>query len=82
VNASSHGYFLAGTGAFPDPVAFKLGNARKHGHDQLASVTNSVGPGFGQRLKAGASLAYGFPLYFPFSEATPTSISARHRTTF
>jgi hypothetical protein len=60
VNPPPSGRLPAGAGAFPDQVAFKLGNSRKHGHDQLASVTSSVGPGFGQRLKAGASLAYGF----------------------
>jgi hypothetical protein len=46
-----------------DQVAFKIGNPRKDGHDQLASVTSSVGPGFGQRLEAGTSLAYLFHWY-------------------
>jgi hypothetical protein len=60
VNPPPSGHLAASAGAFPDQVSFKLGNACKLGHDQLASVTSSVGPGFGQRLKAGASLAYGF----------------------
>ena len=47
VNPPPSSRLTAGTGAFPDQVAFELGDARKHGHDQLASVTSSVGPGFG-----------------------------------
>ena len=47
------GRLPASAGAFPDQVVFKLGNACKHGHDQLASVTGSVGPGFGLVLSQG-----------------------------
>jgi hypothetical protein len=42
-----------GTGAFADQAPFKLGDARKHGHDQLASSSCGVGPGLGHWLKAG-----------------------------
>jgi hypothetical protein len=54
------GHVAAGLGAFPDEVAFKLGDPRKHGHDQLAGMSCRISLGFGQRLKAGADLANGF----------------------
>jgi hypothetical protein len=45
VNPPPSGRLPASAGGFPDQVVFKLGDARKHGHDQLASVTSSVGLG-------------------------------------
>ena len=40
--APPSGRLPASAGTFPDQVAFKLSNACKHGHDQLASVTSGL----------------------------------------
>jgi hypothetical protein len=60
VNPSPSGRFPAGAGAPPYQIAFKLSDACKHGHDQLARMNCGVCPVQTATGKASASISYGF----------------------